>query len=259
MSETRPYGVLLDATTAIYIPLLKYATPTDFDGGTWVPAAGDVKVSKDGAAAANIGTLPTFVTDVGWKFILSATELTCKQITVRIADAATKVVCDDEFIVETFGNPSSMYPDPSTSSPVIADVQLINGVAANADTLADILSGVGASLAATTISIDATTKAALVDDVVNEVLGAARPAGSLGAQLTRPNGVATASGASTVTLAATESATDDIYNGRLIVILAGTGVGQKRRITDYVGATKIVTVDLAWTDAPDTTSRYVII
>ena len=257
MAETRPYGVLLDDTTAFYIPLLKAGSDDFAVSADWTPAAGDVKVAKDDGAAANIANLPTYVASKGWKFILTATELTCKQITVRIIDSATKAVKDDGFNVETYGNPSAMYPD---ATGVNADVQSIKGVSANADALADLLDGTGLDLSASTVAIDATTLATLVDLVVDEVVGSSRPAGSVGSRLTMPNGVAQAgSGASTIVLASTEPATDDIYNGRVIAIFAGTGVGQKRRITDYVGSTKTATVDLAWTDTPDTTSRYAIV
>lgn len=68
-------------------------------------------------------------------------------------------------------------------------------------------------------------------------------------------GTATAGGASTITLTGTSS-TDDYYNGRVVRITAGTGVGQERFVLDYVGSTKVVTTDTAWTVQPDSTSVY---
>ena len=61
----------------------------------------------------------------------------------------------------------------------------------------------------------------------------------------------------TIKLAATASATDDIYNNMTVYISSGTGSGQIRTITDYVGSTKTATV-AAWTSGqePDTTSVY---
>ena len=59
----------------------------------------------------------------------------------------------------------------------------------------------------------------------------------------------------TIKLAATASATDDIYNGMTVYISSGTGSGQIKVITDYVGSTKIATVS-AWTTTPDATSVY---
>ncbi len=69
-------------------------------------------------------------------------------------------------------------------------------------------------------------------------------------------GTAQAGASTTITLASGESATDDFYNGMLVRITSGTGSGQVRRITDYVGSTKVATVDSAWTTAPDNTSVY---
>ena len=67
---------------------------------------------------------------------------------------------------------------------------------------------------------------------------------------------AQAGASTTITLAAGESATDDFFNGMLVRITGGTGSGQVRRITDYVGSTKVATVDSAWATNPDNTSTY---
>ena len=65
----------------------------------------------------------------------------------------------------------------------------------------------------------------------------------------------TGSTSTTIKLAATASATDDIYNSMTVYISAGTGSGQIKVITDYVGSTKVATVS-AWTTTPDATSVY---
>lgn len=72
-------------------------------------------------------------------------------------------------------------------------------------------------------------------------------------------GTAQAGGASTITLAAGASAVDDAYNNMTVRITGGTGSGQERKISDYVGATKVATVSVAWTTAPDATSTYSVI
>lgn len=69
-------------------------------------------------------------------------------------------------------------------------------------------------------------------------------------------GTAQAGGASTMTLAADANGFDDTYNGSVVVITGGTGAGQVRVIADYVGSTKVATVDSAWTVQPDSTSVY---
>jgi hypothetical protein len=70
--------------------------------------------------------------------------------------------------------------------------------------------------------------------------------------------VAVAGGASTITLAAAASAVDQAYRPLRIRITSGTGSGQVRIITNYVGATKVATVTPAWTTPPDVTSNYSI-
>jgi len=66
------------------------------------------------------------------------------------------------------------------------------------------------------------------------------------------SGTAQAGGANTITLPI--SAEDDTYNGLAISIESGTGAGQVKNITDYVGSTKVATVDSNWTIQPDNTS-----
>jgi len=71
-------------------------------------------------------------------------------------------------------------------------------------------------------------------------------------------GTAQAGAATTITLASGASGTDDAYNGLGIYIKSGTGEGQSRTITDYVGATKVATVGSDWDVNPDNTSVYTI-
>lgn len=75
---------------------------------------------------------------------------------------------------------------------------------------------------------------------------------------TAVTGTAQAGAATTITLAAGASAADDFYNNLYIVTTGGTGSGQTRLITDYVGSTKVATVDAAWTVTPDATTTYSI-
>ena len=69
---------------------------------------------------------------------------------------------------------------------------------------------------------------------------------------------AQAGAASTITLAAAASAVDEAYRGMRIRTTGGTGTGQSRTISTYVGATKVATVSEAWTTAPDVTTTYSI-
>lgn len=75
---------------------------------------------------------------------------------------------------------------------------------------------------------------------------------------TSPTDADTAVGGATgsITLAAGASMFNDAYLGRLIYITAGTGQGQIREITGYVGTTQVATVSPEWTTPPDGTSEY---
>lgn len=61
----------------------------------------------------------------------------------------------------------------------------------------------------------------------------------------------------TAVIRSAASFANDIVNGCTLVITSGTGAGQSRVITDYVGASDTCTVD-AWTTTPDNTSTYLI-
>ena len=130
--------------------------------------------------------------------------------------------------------------------------------------IADILDDTGTSgvlLAATA------TSAQLVDDLCDEALtaGTHNVATSLGRRIRElgayhiTSGTAQAGAAHSITLAAAETAGDHILNRNLIVILAGTGVGQTRTIVDYASSSKIAVVDRDWITNPDNTSEYTVI
>lgn len=67
---------------------------------------------------------------------------------------------------------------------------------------------------------------------------------------------ATAGGSSTITLDASADPRDDYYNGARIYIYSGTGAGQLRTISDYVGSTKVATVSVAWGTQPTSSSVF---
>ncbi len=73
------------------------------------------------------------------------------------------------------------------------------------------------------------------------------------------SGTAQGGGTNTITLDASASATDDLYNGCLVWIVSSTGAGQAGVITDYVGSTKVATVDNNWRTNPNSSSVFVIL
>lgn len=67
---------------------------------------------------------------------------------------------------------------------------------------------------------------------------------------------AQAGAAGSITLDASANATDDFYNDCLVQIVGGTGVGQARLVSDYVGSTKVASVVPNWVTTPDSTSIF---
>jgi hypothetical protein len=70
-------------------------------------------------------------------------------------------------------------------------------------------------------------------------------------------GTATAGGSNSITLAVGASATNDFYNGQVLRITAGLGVGSVFLVTAYVGSTKVATLRPIGTAVTlDNTSEY---
>jgi len=111
----RKYGVATASGTHIRVPIIKAGSQDFAAGGDWTPATGDVKISKDGGAQANIGTLPTY-TNGAWEFQLTGAELTASQIEIMVVDSATKAVEDQCILVETYGNISAMHNTESMTT-----------------------------------------------------------------------------------------------------------------------------------------------
>src|SRR3989304_3292507 len=63
----------------------------------------------------------------------------------------------------------------------------------------------------------------------------------------------------TITLVSTDSSESEGRIGKEIVLISGTGSGQKRQITGFNGRTKSATVAAAWSTSPDLTTGYLIV
>jgi len=132
----RKYGTGTGAD--IIIPMVKRGLVDFAATGDWTPASGDVKISKDGAAEANIGTLPVINGTYGWKFVFADAELQAKSIRVTIVDSATKVVEDQCFVIETYGNASAMYQADLSAASLPANVTQWLGTAPATPTVAGV-------------------------------------------------------------------------------------------------------------------------
>ena len=75
--------------------------------------------------------------------------------------------------------------------------------------------------------------------------------------VTTDTGTAQAGGASSITLKSGSSfSSDDAPNGMWVTLTSGTGAGQERYISDYVGSTKVATVFPAWDTQPTSSTNY---
>lgn len=72
-------------------------------------------------------------------------------------------------------------------------------------------------------------------------------------------GTAQSGTSTTVVLAASSAFADDVLNYNRIKITGGTGAGQSRLITDYVGASDTATVSPAWAVNPSSDSTYEVV
>lgn len=113
---------------------------------------------------------------------------------------------------------------------------------------------------------DSTFALAIADAIWDEILTGATHniATSAGRRLREiaafaiEGGTVQAGNTTSITIAATASSDDGVYNRNLIAITEGTGAGQTRQIADYDGTSKVVTVDREWRVNPDATSVYQI-
>lgn len=123
-------------------------------------------------------------------------------------------------------------------------------------------SGLGTSANQTTINnnvLAIPTNPLLANDSRLNYLDASIASRLATSNLVVASGTAQGGGASTITLAAGASATNDLYNGQTVFIPGGTGAGQIGSISDYNGNTKVATVATAWAIPPDPTSTYVLL
>jgi hypothetical protein len=146
--------------THYYIPLIKRASVDFAVGADWTPAAGDVKISIDGGAAANVTNLPTAITmgnTAEWDFSLTSGEMTGKKISITVSDSATKVVEDQMILIETFGNASALFQPDYGAAAIPVNVIQVDGVAnsthASGMLASDVRDIVGVAVSTTTAQL----------------------------------------------------------------------------------------------------------
>jgi parallel beta-helix repeat protein len=201
----------------VYIGLATGFTPTGWDGSAWT---GDPN------------TLPNWdgSTNTLYAVIAPAKKFNISGLTPGVTYYARLVVVDF----------SGQRSDPSTEMSAVA------GDTQRSSTL--VVAASDASPAAKA-GADYVCTGTDDQDTINTAINALPV-------VTKETGTAQAGAASTITLASDASALDDEYNSLAIEITAGTGAGQIKTISDYVGSTKVATVSAAWDTQPDNTSVY---
>lgn len=208
------------------------------------------KIASDAITAAKIATgaitAAKFAADAITSTVVADSFITAAKLG---ADCITNAkIADNAFAAEQFA------ADAITAAKLSADVttELQSGLATAAalDAVDNFVDTEIASIISTLSSID--SKIDTIDNFLDTEIAAL-----IASQIVRTNTAQAGSG-TTITLDASASATDDIYNNHLIVIASGTGAGQARFITDYVGATKVATV-ATWQTNPSSDSVFYIV
>lgn len=161
-----PWGT----ATTFRAPIVK-AGSTDYAlTANWTPVTGDVKISKDGGAFANLLTPPTFVSGsaaINWT--LTAAEAEATEIVIQVIDQdVTKAVQDQFFRLQTTKAGALQVGVPQAVQS-IGDTAITLDASAAAQTdfykgsVVTIISGDGANQARIITAYNGTTKVATID------------------------------------------------------------------------------------------------
>lgn len=279
------------STDALPVPLKNTAYRVvfpiyDADGDLVTGAVSlDSEVSKDQGTFADCTNEATEIaTSSGMYYLdLTSTEMNadCVSVIVKTASSGAKTAVLVFYPAETgdipanvtaFGGTAGTFasgrPEVNTShlagSAVSTSSAQIGVNVVNAGGTAwgsgAITAGAIASDAITAAKVASDVSAEIADAVWDEARSGHTTDGTFGQinQAVR-SGTAQGGGTNTITLDASASATDDLYNGCLVWIVSSTGAGQAGVITDYVGSTKVATVDNNWRTNPNSSSVFVIL
>lgn len=260
-----------------YAPFVVVLTSTGLPTAGQTFVAADIKIRKAGGSLANCANFASVVDCGGGQYLypLSTTELnTIGDLEVQyaktgsISDLRTYVVgpSAQRDLAASATSTTVTLPSSFTSATDVYRGQFIS-----------VLSGTGVgqrrgilSQAALVLTVDRafTTTLDAASEVeisgydyfvaangINYANLATDTTSALG--IVRSN-TAQAGAASTITLDAGASGTDNFYINNKVFIWSGTGAGQVRSFVSYVGSTKVLTVDSTWTTNPDSTSKFLL-
>ena len=220
----RKYGV---ATTIYFAVPIIAATSSDtlYTGAAVWAAANESRISKDGGAWADTTADPAAVGSAAglYSLALSATEMACDEGFVLLHDVGG-AVRDVLLHVRTHLQLGSAIIDAATGTKANTTALTLTGYGSG--------SGLVCTAGATGKDID-----------------------GIFADMVLRTGVLAAVGATSATLDSGAPTTADYFNGAILAIVSGTGVGQARIISDY--STGRACTVAAWSTQP-TGATYII-
>ena len=205
---------------------------------------------------------------------VTATTLIASDIKVHKDGSVTDIVTDGATIAIDFdtitGNhlitiDTSASADYSTGSDYLVRIE---GATVDAGNINAIVGSFSIENRYNPVTDMFTSAATLVDLIWDEVLtgGTHNVTNSAGKRIRQidaafevHSGTAQAGAATTITLDTGASATDNIYRGDRVMIVAGTGAQEHDIITAYNGTTKVATVAETWVITPDATSEFILV
>lgn len=241
-------------------------------------AAADIKIRKAGGSAANCANFASVV-DCGngqYLYPLSTTELnTIGDLEVQYVKTGSQSDLRSYVV-----GPSAArdLAASATSTTVTLPSSFTSGTDVYRGQLLKVLSGTGAGqvrgiVGQATLTVTTDRAFATTLDATSEVeitgydyfvaangINYSNLAGDVTAALgVVRSAIAQAGAALTITLDAGASSVDNFYVNSKVLVWSGTGAGQTRAFVSYVGSTKVMTVDAAWTTNPDSTSKFLIL
>jgi hypothetical protein len=255
---------LLKLSTAAIVPV---GPILDLSGAAYTGAViGDLNIWKNGTTAA-MAAAATLTHDHNGYYSLALTtgntdtlgrlDITCNKSTYAMSQKSFEVLpatTFDAIVTNAAGAAGGMLYNGANTGAVLPRVTLVDTITTyTGDTpqTGDSFARIGATGSGLTSLAPAST--ALSTAQWTNARAAMLDALSL------RTGTAQAGAAGTITLDAGASATNDLYKGQWVVITSGTGAGQSRLITAYVGSTKVATVHRNWATNPDNTSVFYLL
>lgn len=245
-------GFLVDSTGAVvtsgtaYLSLFELQTDGTLKTFDWAATTGQYTFKAAGMNAGGYRTAMTHVTGLQDSDAALNTGIWTKVLTTVTGFTAGRTYI---FVVShASASPAIQARQFQAGGGIQSDVAYVASQMVSAAAPVTFPASIAAVGSAMTLATDAVSAAALAADAVLELANA----------LAIASGTAQVSGSHWITLAATEPAAIDVYNGCLVCIVSGTGAGQARLITDYLGAAGgyIAVVDWPWAVTPDITSKY---